>query len=192
MGIEIDDEDDRMEPGEVGSDGTAIAAARAGDMSWIERVRKERDERVEDESLKLGMPTWGPADFPDLVAEFGVLPRPQLERFQREASKKRKKGQTGASDTDIGFLVAACRAIYFRNPETQELIKLAKDDQPIRFDKRLSETLNLDPEGPGKNSQSLLLYLVKDNGVALGALALKVARWMTNTSAEVEDAILGE
>lgn len=187
------DEEDRMEPGEVRSDGDAIREAR-DDMSWIQRVRDERDERVQDESLKLGMPTWGPSDHPDLVIEFGVVPRVQLEHFQREAAKRQRKnkGQPGASETDISFLAAACQGVYLRNPETDKLVKLEKDSLPIRLDKRLADMLALDADGPGKDSHTLALYLVKDNGVALGALALKVAKWMTNTSAEVEDAILGE
>jgi hypothetical protein len=52
--------------------------------------------------------------------------------------------------------------------------------------------LGLDPDGEGKNSHTLVMYLVKSNTVALGSLAVTVATWMANTSREVEDELVGE
>lgn len=178
-----------LEPGEIESDGAAIAAA--SEFSWIDQVRKERDERVAVESLRVGMPTWGDPQRPDLVVEFHVVPRPVLERFQREAAKARKKGggPREASDYDIAFLVESATAVYLRRPTDEKLVKLKKGDDPIRLDKRLGDMLQLDEE-QNKNSRTLLMYLVKDNGVALGNLAMTVARWISNTSATVEDEVL--
>jgi hypothetical protein len=180
-------------PGQVASDNEAISAALEGDLSWIEQLKKERDERAEDEVLRLGMPTWGPADRPDLAAEFCVVDKVVLENFQAEARKRAKKNQAGAgTEIDIQFLCTAVTAVFLRRPDTGKLIKLEKDNRPILFDSRLSAMLGLDPESDGKNSKTLLLYLVKRNEIALGNLAVTVARWMGNTSREVEDEVLGE
>jgi hypothetical protein len=178
-------------PGGALSDNLAVREAGDPDLSWIARLREARDERVEVETLKLGMPTWGPTERPDLAVEYGVVEREVLEKFQVEARKRKK--ETGAgTDIDIKFLCEAARAVYLRSPETDKLVKIVKGGQTIRLDKRLGEMLGLDPDGEGKDSHTLLMYLTKNNTVALGALAVTVATWMANTSREVEDELVGE
>lgn len=177
--------------GEVETDGQAIA--RAGGSSWMEELRRKRDERVQEEILKMGMPTWGEDDKYDMVVEFGVVEREVLEKFQRDARSKARRDKTGASDIDMAFLARACRAIYLRNPETDQLIKLEEPEGvPVKFDKRLASALGLDPQVEGKDHRSLLNYLVKNNGVALGTLASKVSTWMGDTSRMIDGEILGE
>jgi hypothetical protein len=117
--------------------------------------------------------------------------RDVLEKFQIEA-RKRKKDPGAGTDIDIKFLCTSAQAVYLRSPETDKLVKIVKDGQPVRLDKRLSEMLGLDPDGEGKNSHTLVMYLVKSNTVALGSLAVTVATWMANTSREVEDELVGE
>lgn len=168
----------------------AVETAGDADLSWIQRLREQRDERVEVELLKLGMPSWGPPDSPDLAVEYGVVEREVLENFQKEA-RKRKKDTGAGTDIDIKFLVTASRAVYVRNPDGN-LVKCVVNDQDVRLDSRLAKLLGLDPDGHGKNSQTLLMYLTKGNTVALGALAVTVATWMANTSREVEDELVGE
>jgi hypothetical protein len=178
-------------PGGAQSDNAAVREAGDTDLSWIQRLREERDKRVEIETLKLGVPTWGPTEHPDLAVEFGVVERDLLEKFQLEARKRKK--ETGAgTDIDIKFLATAAQAVYIRSPETDKLVKIVKDGQGVRLDKRLGEVLGLDPDAEGKNSHTLVMYLVKNNTVALGALAVTVATWMANTSREVEDELVGE
>lgn len=170
-------------------EGDGAALDEAADTSWIGQVKRERDERVESETLKLGMPTWGPADRPDLVVEFRVIPRPELEKFQRESARAQRK-KKAAADTDIQFVAKACCGVAIRNPESGELVRMEDDKGSIRLDKRLARLLDLSEDGAGANSQTLILYLVKDNGIALGNLAITVARWMTNTSADVDGEVL--
>jgi hypothetical protein len=178
-------------PGGVQSDNLAIREASDPDLSWMQRLREQRDERVEVEVLKLGMPTWGPSDRPDLAVDFGVVDKQVLEKFQAEARKRKK--ETGAgTDIDIKFICEAARAVYLRSPETDSLVKVIKDGKAVRLDLRLASMLGLDPDGEGKNSHTLLMYLTKNNTVALGALAVTIATWMANTSREVEDELVGE
>lgn len=177
-----DDDIKDLPPGAVASDGDAIRAA--GDLSWMEGVRAERDEAVKVEELHLGFPTWGTTEFPSLVITYGVVSRPELEKFQRQSQKKRKKGET-ASDIDIEFLVRASRKAWVRSPEDDKLYRVPE----ARLNKALGRALGLDEE-KNANSHTLLAYLSKDNGVALGNLAMRVAGWMTNTSAQVAEAVL--
>lgn len=177
--------------GQIKTDGEAIA--QAGKPSWMEELRRKRDERVSVEVLKMGMPTWGEDDKYDMVVEFGVVDREVLERFQRDARSQARKSKTGASDIDMAFLATAVRAIYLRSPETDSLVKLEKPEGvPVKFDKRLAEMLGLDPTAEGKDHRTILNYLVKNNGVALGTLANKVATWMGDTSRMVDGEVLGE
>lgn len=172
------------------SDNNAVRMAAEGDLSWIRRVREERDARVGSETLKLGFPTWGDPEAPDLAVEYSVVPRDDLERFQKQARKN--KNQKGAGTAvDIAFICNAARAVYVRHPVSGDLVKVTKDGQDVRLDKRLGEMLGLDPD-ENRDSKTLLMYLAKGNDVALGALAVTIAQWMANTSREVEDALVGE
>jgi hypothetical protein len=116
-----------------------------------------------------------------------------LEAFLRESRKQqRKKGDQATKTADVRFLCEAAEAVFFRRPDTGKLIRLTKDGRPVTLNaKTLGEILKLDDEAK-KNSVTLLDYLVKGNGIALGNMASTVAKWMTNTSAEVEEAVLGE
>lgn len=181
-------------PGSVDSDNNQIAGAT--ELSWVEGLRRERDERIEEdaESLKLGIPTWGPADEPDLAVSFKVIPKEELETFMREARKRARlsKGSSeSGNESDSAFLANACEAIWGRDPSTGVLTKLVRNGRPVRFDKALGEILHLDAETTA-NHNSLIGYLFRNNWIAVGAMSMKVARWMANTSSEVEDAILGE
>lgn len=189
----IVDEDliQKLEAGEIASDGDAIRAA--SDLDWMEQVRQERDQRVAVEQLLLGMPTWGDPSEPTLVVDFRVVPRPELEKFQRAAreAQKRKGGKREASDYDISFICQSAQAVYLRRPTDGRLVKVKKDGNAVRLDKRLGDMLKLTEE-QNKDSRALLMYLTKDNGVAIGNLALTVARWVSNTTAVIEDEVLEE
>lgn len=172
---------------------TAADVALEGDLSWIQQVRKERDERIQDESLTLGMPTWGDPEHPDLAVEFHVIEKDRLEEFQRESRKQRRKkgGSRAATEADVRFLCEAATVVKMRRPDTDKLIELRDAKGPIRLDKRLGALLGLEDEQMS-NSMALLMYLVKDNGVALGSMSVTLARWMTNTSREIAEAVVGE
>lgn len=181
-------------PGTVDSDNAQVAEAT--ELSWVEGLRRERDERIDEEaeSLKLGIPTWGPADEPDLAAQFKVIPKDDLEAFMREARKRARlsKGSTeSGNESDSAFLANACEAIWARDPATGRLTKLVRNNRPVRFDKALGEILHLE-SSIAANHNTLIGYLFRDNWIAVGAMSMKVARWMANTSSEVEDSILGE
>jgi hypothetical protein len=193
--LEVDENQPEVDPSQIGQPGV-VAADVADGLSWLESIRKDRDERAKEIKLVLGIPTWGPADYPDLAIEFKRIERKELEQFQRQARAQQQKGKKAdadaATDADIAFLARACNCVLARNPETTKLERLEKDGSPVRLDTRLAKVLGLDESAEGKNSQTLLYYLSGNDGITLGAMSMKVARWMTNVSAEVEDAILGE
>jgi hypothetical protein len=188
-------DDTPLEPGDISSDNRAVAEA-LDELSWVEGLRKERDERAQVDSLKLGIPTWGPSDEPDLAAEFGVIDPDELTEFMRQARKRARQqqgrgGSEEGNESDAAFLAKACQAMWARNPDTGKLVKLQKEGRPIKFEKRLGAVLHLEDD-VSKNSVTLIAYLFRGNWISIGAMSMKVARWMANTSAEVEDAILGE
>jgi hypothetical protein len=96
------------------------------------------------------------------------------------------------TEIDIAFLCQSSVAVWVRHPDTDLLVQLKSDGTPVRLQKKLGEILGLDPEGDGRDMKTILMYLFKGNDVAIGAMAVKVAEWIANTSREVEDALLGE
>jgi hypothetical protein len=159
------------------------------ESSWMKQVVKEHEKATEIEELHMGFPSWGPPDFPTLVVTFGVMGKKRVEKFQRESRRSARKGESSAN-TDIMFLCEAARKVWIRRPDTEELVQVVSSQGvPARLDKTLGDMLALTAE-QNSNSHARMMYLAKDNDTALGAWAVQVATWMTNTSANVANAVL--
>jgi hypothetical protein len=176
-----------MQPGDIDSDNTqTLDGALEG--SWMAQVAEEHEKATEVDELHMGFPSWGPPEFPTLVVTFGVIKKPRLEKYQRDARKAQRKGDSSAN-SDILFLCEAARKVWVRRPDTEELVQVLKNGQAVRLDKNLGEMLALAAD-VNANSHVRMMHLAKDNDTALGAWAVKVATWMTNTSANVADQVL--
>lgn len=159
------------------------------DTSWMEQVVKEHEAQTSIEELHMGFPSWGEPEFPTLVVTFGVLPKKRVEAFQREARRQARKGEN-SSNTDIMFLCEAARKVWLRRPDTEQLVQVVNGHGvAARLDKTLGDMLHLGEEA-NKNSHARMMYLAKQNDTALGAWAVQVAQWMTNTSANVANQVL--
>lgn len=157
-------------------------------MSVLASIAKRRDERVQDLHLDLPIPTWDG----DLIARFEILPRKVVEKF---ATAKR------SLDNDLNFIIRATRELYLldqsksapgtRMEDNGDYVRIEDDEtgQPVRWDTVLAAKL----EHPDlETAKAVLLYCVKDNGLAVGGLAGKLITWMQNTDAEVAEALVGE
>lgn len=157
-------------------------------MSVLAGITKRRDERVQDLHLDLPIPTWDG----DLIARFEILPRKVVEKF---ATAKR------SLDNDLNFIIRATRELYLLDPSkagpgtrmelNDDYVRIEDDDsgQPVRWDSVFAAKLEHPELGTAKD---VLLYCVKDNGLAVGGLAGKLITWMQNTDAEVAEALVGE
>lgn len=160
-------------------DDTTQTGLASPDGSTLARIKARRDERLSDESLRLEIPTWDG----DLIARYKVLRRNKWEEII-----KRSRKDVGA---DLDFIAQACIGIIMRDPESGEHIELQEGGEPIRFDERLARMLDFTP--PDKSPvRAIVMYMFKGNDVSTAAHAATIARWMTNTSAEVADAVVGE
>ena len=146
--------------------------------SLLAQIKARRDERAADEFLDLPIPTWGG----ELVARYEVVDRDTLERMIARRNP--------SAQVDADFLVRACSGIYMLDGDTGELVPVPGhyEGEVARYDAALGEALSLDA-GSGRE---LVTYLFRDNVVAISSHALKVLRWMQDTSREVDDALLGE
>lgn len=169
-------------------DPTESTLEEALEGSWMAQVVQEHEKATDTEELHMGVPSWGPPEFPTLVVTFGVLRKKRVEKFQRESRRAQRKGDSTAN-TDILFLCEAARKVWIRRPDTDELVQVVKDGVVAKLDKTLGDMIGLTPE-QNENSHVRLMYLAKDNDTALGAWAVQVAQWMTNTSANVANAVL--
>lgn len=167
------------------------ATADALDDSWMAEVVQAHEKAAQVEELHMGFPSWGDPAFPTLVVTFGVLERSRVEKFQRDARKATKEGASSVH-TDIAFLCEAAQKVWIRRPDTEKLVQVINANGiPARLDQTLGDMLKLSDED-NKNSYSRMMYLSKRNGVAIGAWAVTVAQWMTNTSANVAGAVVEE
>ncbi len=164
----------------------AMAAALSDD--WMSQVVQEHEAETAVEELHMGFPSWGDPAFPTLVVTFGVLERERVEKFQRDARKAAKEGASSLH-ADIALLCEAAQKVWVRRPDTEKLVQVVTaEGTPARLDQNLGNMLKLGEEH-NKSSHARMMYLSKRNGVALGAWAVQVAQWMTNTSANVANAV---
>lgn len=159
----------------------------ADTSSLLGRIKEQREERLKDESLTLPIPTWGG----DLLARYRVMDRKEMMSLARRVREiQRKTGNADAATGDTDFILKACECVLVKDPESGE-IKELDDPQTgmlVGYDQRLAQALGLEVE----KARDVLLHLFNNNAVAIGAHALKIARWMQDTSREVDDEVLGE
>jgi hypothetical protein len=145
----------------------------AGPTSILARIKADRDARSTSEHVDLPIPTWNG----DLVARYVVIERRAVEKL---ADPKL------AGTADLDFLIRACHGVFMRD-DNGDMIALADDAGPVRFDARLAMLLGIE----ATTGRDVVQYLFRANALAIGAHAAKVADWMQDTSQVIDGAILG-
>jgi len=153
--------------------GVSAAEEAAGALSVLDRVKARREERIADETLTLDIPTWGG----ELRAKYKVVPRPDLEKMVRKIRARQSGNGQGGNEADLDFLIQACVGVVAYDTESGE-----QEEVTNGYNKQLSDLLGV--EAPA--ARDVLLYLFKGNGIAIAAHAMKVARWMQDTSKDPE------
>jgi hypothetical protein len=160
--------------------GTTAVEEAAESRSLLDRLKKRRDERPD--ILTLDIPSWDG----ELKADYQLVTRSDLEQMARkvrqraQVSEKVGDDQNSGLRADIDFLVKACVRVHAHDSETSEEMEVGTG-----YNAGVAAALG-NPEGTD-NTTGLVLYLFKNNGIAVSAHALKIARWMQDTSKSVED-----
>lgn len=155
----------------------ALTATRG--RSLLDRIKSRRSET--DDTLRLPVPSWNG----ELIAEYKVLDRTDIENMVKRI-RARQSGQAGVKakpdsvGADCDFLIKACGGIIAHDNETDEEEVLTNG-----FNSELTALLG-NPDGV-ETARDLVLYLLKNNTVALASHSMKVARWMEDTSKPVDD-----
>lgn len=170
--------------------------------SFLGSAAKARDEKVKELTVELAVPTWGR----QLLWGFTVIDRDWLDEYVNEQSKR-------TLESDIDLVVKGTDAFWFLDPDHQIEGKRLHDDpktgrkrddyvrieteegQAVKPDQALAEALEfttVDSPGSPPPSTQLVLYLFKNNGVAVGSFATRVSMWMQNTDLDVSQNTLGE
>lgn len=151
------------------------APEEARGKSLLDSIVSRREERMADESLTLDIPTWSG----ELKAKYRVVERVELEKMVRALrARQTRNGVTEGTMADADFLIRACIGVIAHDNETEEEQTIAPG-----YTKQLTELLGLEFE----RARDLVIYLFKGNGIAMAAHAMKVARWMQDTSRPIED-----
>jgi hypothetical protein len=167
---------------ELGTD-TSSAAEEARGVSLLREAAKRREQS--GDTLFLEVPTWGG----DLIAEYKVIDRQRLEGLIQRIQKESRNGNSSSARTaaDIDLLVEANVGLYAFDAEAS----LERDDEGrVAIEDEIG-TVTYSRIGPilGKEFPSVraaVLYLMKDNGLAITAHAVIVARWMRDPSKTAE------
>lgn len=153
--------------------GTDAAEIAADSKSLLDRIKAARDERPDE--LEIDIPSWDG----DLQAKYRVVHRAEVEKMVRRIrSRTHGNGQTG-STADVDFLINACIGVQAYDADTDTTQHLTNG-----YTMELAEMLG---KTEITNPRQLVAYLFKGNTIAIGAHAIKVARWMQDTTKSVED-----
>lgn len=160
----------------AGASSTAVEEAKG--VSLLRRAEERRKE--EADTLYLDVPSWGG----DLIAAYRIVDRPRLETMVRKIQAEMRDNSNGNARTaaDIDLILEANTGLYAYDPtgldESARRAPIEVDEMVVGFS-RINEIMNR----PEINSaRSAVLYLFKNNAVAISAHALTVARWMRDPS----------
>jgi hypothetical protein len=157
---------------------TTTAAEEAKGISLLRQAEERREQ--ESDTLFLDVPSWSG----DLIAEYKVLDRPRLEAMVRKVQQLARDGNQSNARTvaDIGLLLESNVGLYAYDPDggdTEESRRAPITDEhgTVTYD-RIGKILGQD----FRSSRESVLYLMKNNAIAISTHALAVARWMRDPS----------
>jgi hypothetical protein len=168
---------------------SVAAVEEAKGLSLLRAAEKRRESS--GQTLFLDIPSWGG----DLIAEYKVLERTRVETLIRkiQSASRDGSGNSAAARTaaDIDLLIEANVGIYAYDAEAEAEADgdpaagrvPIKDDTGIVTFGRIGPVLGQD----FKSVREAVLYLMKNNGVAITAHAVVVARWMRDPSKTASD-----
>ena len=166
---------------EVAPERTAVEEA-AG-LSILRRAQAERELATDE--LALDIPSWDGA----LIGHYQIVDRKKLSEDAQKILKRVKGNDPNAAiESDIKFLLRSLVAFSVRDPDTGQVIRLQDDHG---FDISIQELPSQLGIEDVHTPDDVVLYLFKNNGVALGAHAMQVARWMRDPSKGADESPLG-
>jgi len=164
------------------------AAEEARGISLLRQAAKRRDE--DKGILYLDVPTWGG----DLQGAYNVVDRSRLEVLIRKAQNLSRNGDATNARTraDIDVILEANVGMYSLDPDApgeEEERRVAIEDEfgVVTWDRFGDILRRIRPEeappASAKNSKyAVVLAAMRNNGVAVSAHALYIARWMRDPS----------
>lgn len=169
---------------------SANGSIHSGLQGILAKTAAKREERVADLHLDLPVPTWDG----DLIARFGILDRddPDLDKLN---------GAKRTTQVDIQVLIKSVDSLWLRDPErmfpegirmkdNEDFVRLddEKTGLPVKFDQTLATMLGVNLD----TAVNVVLYVFKNNGIAIGGFVSRLQIWMQNTDAKVSQDLLGE
>lgn len=166
------------------------AAEEARGISLLRQAEQRREQS--GVTLFLEIPSWGG----DLIAEYKVMDRTRLEGMISKIQREARNGNSSSARTaaDIDLLVAANVGIYAFDAEAVATAEDGVDDDAagrVAITDDLG-TVTFTRIGPVlgrefRTAREAVLYLFKDNGIAITAHAVVVARWMRDPSKTAQE-----
>lgn len=171
--------------GAVGSPGEPQAEGGGG-SSVLDRLRAFRSEMEQDKSIDLDVPGYRGT----LVARMRPLTLSESESVRRRVQKMGdpQKSYTAEMKISAAIIEAACLEVFARYED--ELHPLANGGDPVRFDERLAEMLNLPPARGEWAVMNILA--VEKNPQYLRDFAESYNEWLTSENEEMEESVQGE
>lgn len=157
----------------------STAAEEAKGISLLRHAEQRRAESKD--ALFLDVPSWNG----DLIAEYRVVDRTRLETMVRKIQQEAKgNNNTARTQADIDLILEANVGLYAYDaeggPEEADRRAPIEDDLGLVPYTRVSMVLG--KNGMINSARAAVLYLFKDNAVAISAHALTIARWMRDPS----------
>jgi hypothetical protein len=143
--------------------------------SLLARIAAERKAKTEDEHLDLDVPSWSG----QLVARYRVV--------KDEDELIKVAGAKAGTEQLLDLLIKSCSELFLRDADG-ELERIEDDGYPVGYDDRLAVKLSVEFE----SARELVRHVFNGNMLALAAHAGRVALWMQDTTADVDEGLLGE
>ena len=152
---------------------------RSASRSLLDGIIDEYDDQLTEHTVTLIIP----GRKKRLAARYKVLDAKALENLTGT-------GDATSVEANMDFIARACTGVLALDQDSGEYVDLTADNGGgVRYDKALAELLG-HPEFD--TARKVVSFIFRNNAVAIGRHAEKLITWMGDTSAEVEDTVLGK
>jgi hypothetical protein len=159
--------------------------------SLVDRLRKQRQAVAENKFTDLDIPGYNG----DLFCRYRLLDGTELDQIIRKVRRTVKDRSEQVMAATLDNIITACEELWVRDNGKERPVRdlsTVPTDLPVKYDVILAEFLGFSAELPDPpTARSVVLGVFGGNDIAVSAHGARLAQWMMQSGAEVDE-LLGE
>lgn len=152
--------------------------------SVLAQLRRRREALQQERHIDLEVPGYDGM----LLARYRPVAWERLREINERAEKTLRSNPRKDLIASADVLISACECILYREEKGGDTAKVLGGDSPMRFDKRLAETMGI----PEASTARQVLFGIFADDLSVTSTYVELLEWQGEGDVEVDDELVGE